>query len=342
MPATPNPRSIITPDAFTVAPQLLGLPLATPSRRALAMLVDLLLVAILIKAGGVLLGVVAALVLWRFSDRTSSGGFVKTGLRYTFRAAAAIVAFIVVGRAWGALQHARGSSEANEEQVTAGTDLNFNLSGLDLSAGDAVKLMTLASGLGDERDEADAREQADSMAALLRKAGASEQKLLELRAAALLIAQADQNPAAHTAIDSAFGVPAQEELAREQQEKIALLTRENQRLRDEREQQRGARGVKAALSSAMDDLGLGFGWMAVYFTAFLGLMRGQTPGKKLMGIRVVRLDARPISWWIAFERFGGYAASATMGLLGFLQILWDRNRQGFHDKAVDTVVIRVT
>ena len=45
--------------------------------------------------------------------------------------------------------------------------------------------------------------------------------------------------------------------------------------------------------------------------------------------------------WIAFERFGGYAASATLGLLGFLQILWDRNRQGLHDKAAGTAVLRV-
>ena len=39
------------------------------------------------------------------------------------------------------------------------------------------------------------------------------------------------------------------------------------------------------------------------------------------------------------ERFGGYAASVTLGLLGFAQILWDKNRQGFHDKIVETVVI---
>jgi uncharacterized RDD family membrane protein YckC len=60
-----------------------------------------------------------------------------------------------------------------------------------------------------------------------------------------------------------------------------------------------------------------------------------------MGIRVIRLDGKPLGWWRSFERFGGYAASLSTGLLGFLQILWDRNRQGLHDKAVETVVIRV-
>jgi len=59
-----------------------------------------------------------------------------------------------------------------------------------------------------------------------------------------------------------------------------------------------------------------------------------------MGIRVIRLDARPVGWWLAFERFGSYFASFSTGLLGFAQIFWDRNRQALHDKAVETVVIR--
>jgi uncharacterized RDD family membrane protein YckC len=88
-----------------------------------------------------------------------------------------------------------------------------------------------------------------------------------------------------------------------------------------------------------DDLGLGFGWGALYFTSFLALWGGQTPGKRLLGLRVIRLDGKPIGWWLAFERFGGYAASLSTGTLGFLQILWDRNRQGLHDKAAETVVI---
>ena len=29
----------------------------------------------------------------------------------------------------------------------------------------------------------------------------------------------------------------------------------------------------------------------------------------------------------------------SVGLLGFVQILWDRNRQGLHDKACETVVV---
>ena len=72
----------------------------------------------------------------------------------------------------------------------------------------------------------------------------------------------------------------------------------------------------------------------------LPLWNGRTVGKRAFGIQVLRLDGKPITWWIAFERFGGYAAGLATGLLGFAQIYWDPNRQAIHDKIVGTVVIR--
>src|SRR5688572_7738616 len=92
------PPRLITPDSFSVAPQLVGQPLASPRRRAAAMAIDLLLVAVLIQLGGVVLGFTAAFVLWRMSGRGSGGGVVKRGLRTSLRVAAAILVFIVVGR----------------------------------------------------------------------------------------------------------------------------------------------------------------------------------------------------------------------------------------------------
>ena len=53
---------------------------------------------------------------------------------------------------------------------------------------------------------------------------------------------------------------------------------------------------------------------------------------------MLRLDGGPITWWVAFERAGGYAAGLATGLLGFLQIYWDANRQAIHDRIVGTVV----
>ncbi|MDT0602254.1 RDD family protein [Thalassotalea castellviae] len=89
------------------------------------------------------------------------------------------------------------------------------------------------------------------------------------------------------------------------------------------------------------DLGLSFGWAVFYFTVLTAVWNGQTPGKKLLKIRVIQLDGTPLSIWDSFGRYGGYAAGLATGLLGFLQIYWDPNRQAIHDKISATVVIDV-
>ncbi len=72
----------------------------------------------------------------------------------------------------------------------------------------------------------------------------------------------------------------------------------------------------------------------------LSATNGQTLGKRLLGVRVMRLDGEPINWWVGFERAGGYAAGFATGLLGFAQVYWDANRQAIHDRIVGTVVVR--
>jgi uncharacterized RDD family membrane protein YckC len=89
----------------------------------------------------------------------------------------------------------------------------------------------------------------------------------------------------------------------------------------------------------VDELGFGFGWASLYLTVMLSWWKGQTVGKKIMRIRVVRLDGEAITWWTAFERAGGYAAGLATGLLGFAQVYWDANRQTIHDHIVGTVVV---
>lgn len=112
------------------------------------------------------------------------------------------------------------------------------------------------------------------------------------------------------------------------------------RLEEELEAARQPPSVIDLARGALDDLGLGLGWLGIYFTASLALWLGRTPGKRLLGIRVVRIDGEPLTTWDAFSRFGGYAASVLTGLLGFAQLLWDPNRQALHDRIAGTVVIR--
>ena len=69
-------------------------------------------------------------------------------------------------------------------------------------------------------------------------------------------------------------------------------------------------------------------------------MWSHSAGKWLFGLRVVRLDGEPLTFWDAFGRAGGYAASASTFGRGFLEARWDPNRQALHDKVARTVVLR--
>ncbi|MGW8283573.1 MAG: RDD family protein, partial [Gemmatimonadota bacterium] len=107
----------------------------------------------------------------------------------------------------------------------------------------------------------------------------------------------------------------------------------------ESEQQKG---IRSKITGLLDEFGLGLGWSGLYFTFLTGFFKGRTPGKRLLNLRVVRLDGKPLGYWASFERFGGYAASLFTGFEGFLRILWDPNRQGLEDKLAETVVVMDT
>lgn len=73
---------------------------------------------------------------------------------------------------------------------------------------------------------------------------------------------------------------------------------------------------------------------------YLYVQSGQSFGKRLIGIRVVRVDSAPIDYQTAILRhLLGYPLS-FLGLgLGLLWPIWDARRQGWHDKLANTVVI---
>lgn len=79
--------------------------------------------------------------------------------------------------------------------------------------------------------------------------------------------------------------------------------------------------------------------VAVYQIAFWCL-RGQTPGKWLLGIRVVSLQGDRVRFGQAVVRLAGYLVSALPFYLGFLWVL-GRERRGFHDRLARTEVIYV-
>ena len=67
------------------------------------------------------------------------------------------------------------------------------------------------------------------------------------------------------------------------------------------------------------------------------LLSGQTPGKRVLGARVMRTDGTRLRLGNALRRQVGYWISGIF-CLGFLWILFDNRRQGFHDKLAGTIV----
>ena len=79
-------------------------------------------------------------------------------------------------------------------------------------------------------------------------------------------------------------------------------------------------------------------YSAAYFI-FFWTMIGQTPGKSLMGLRIVTIDGRSLSFVRSVRRLLGYIISILAIWIGFLWILVDNRRQGWHDKIAGTIVI---
>jgi uncharacterized RDD family membrane protein YckC len=80
------------------------------------------------------------------------------------------------------------------------------------------------------------------------------------------------------------------------------------------------------------------GFIPTYFL-FFWILAGQTPGKYVLGIRVVRLNGRRMTLLSGIRRLLGYAACILSLGIGFLWVLIDDRRQGWHDKIAGTCVI---
>ncbi|MCK4534272.1 MAG: RDD family protein, partial [Syntrophobacterales bacterium] len=78
---------------------------------------------------------------------------------------------------------------------------------------------------------------------------------------------------------------------------------------------------------------------AAYFIYFHGTT-GQTPGKKLLDLKVVRTDGKPMTLGTAFLRWVGYIISKLPFFLGFIWVAFDGRKQGWHDKIAGTYVIK--
>lgn len=399
-----DPRSIVTREAFEIDEKLLGIPLARPARRLIALVIDLIVIGILTlysEGFGVFIWGIVALFLVRmaFTRPTRLGQFTSV----LFRGATGCLGILILLIVGGIVLVSRLDEDRLEQAVVEVLDVAaFNAAdfadlpaALDLGAattreeatalsqeilavaaatpleplGDRGLVAVLAAFVDEDAEFTDDPEEfAREMVALFRAGGVAaqgdaeesmadfdEEQVEEISGLDLSDAIAryrraleegrapDGDPemallqrriAADVAADSLATLQAA--LDREARQR----SRTEEALRDTRaelEEESGSFG--ALLRDIWDQAGSAVGLWSIYFTVTLTLFRGFTVGKRLMGIKVIRLDGEPMTWWSAFERGGGYVAGIATGLLGFAQIYWDPNRQCVHDKIVGTVVV---
>jgi uncharacterized RDD family membrane protein YckC len=79
-------------------------------------------------------------------------------------------------------------------------------------------------------------------------------------------------------------------------------------------------------------------WLFVYYW-YCFTLSGKTPGKALLGLRVVRGDGSDLGSGHAALRVLGYPLSWALFGLGFAGIVLGRRRRALHDVIADTAVV---
>jgi len=365
---------MITPDAFSVAPGLLGIPLAHPWRRLAAILIDLALIGLLANARAVFFALAAGAFFFWIALRGRKETTASKTSRVGFGCLGSTVLFVAVLVLWGPNMIPE-DTVLFETEGPGGASVPVSIGAI----GDLLSLVT-------ESDSADADEVAARLVERYRESGMSQDEMLDVVAA--IEADSPDNAELADLLRIAIGPGEGSEIASDREDtsleemltayaaalragdSVAIerlrppvaaevaapeLEDRDRRIRTLRQEQQSLeqgvsearaeleaeeqKGLRRTVTNLLDEFGLGLGWSGLYFTFLTGFFRGRTPGKRFLNIRIVRLDGKPLGYWVSFERFGGYAASLFTGFEGFLRILWDPNRQGLEDKLAETVVV---
>lgn len=342
-------REIVTPYAFKVADELLGIPLATPFRRGVALLIDLTLVALLTHVSTVFLAGLVSILFFRAGNRLKQKKRFN-GARIALRLLTALMLFVFALGLFGVFNADNYSLDGEK------------VNGLQVSALQGLKIVTLTTKYVAEVESTKTLVSdgecspayscwsvvGENFAEDLAKLSISSEEAIGLFSVVVDAAEEQLDDAEKTTLykqmeeqyyatkstDGDTELETVEETLDERTEETA--PDENQMSQPIEE---SSYSVIEWLMGAAKDLGIGFGWAAFYFSAFTFWLKGKTPGKFLLGIKVIKIDAKELSLWESFERYGGYGAGLATGLSGFLRIFWDPNRQGIHDKISETVVI---
>ena len=365
-------REVVTPFAFSVNQELIGLALASPIRRGIALLVDLLLVAMLTNVSSMFLAGLVAIMFFRAGNRLKQKKRFNV-LRIFLRGFAAFLLFVF---ALGVFDYAQ-NDDSEKEYYSVDNSAYFDGSELkkdgykqELSttealkfAGYTAKYVGQAIGINEQvksgtcpepatcweqmllplaKDVASLEMPANDAYALFEAVLSETQESTDSEKLEVLKQQMIQTYNDNLPVMDTLESVAEPEQNAVMDEIPDLSSPTGETVTDSNEATGDEEGQYSILNWAKGiaaDLGLGFGWAAFYFTAAGAWFQGYTPGKVLLGLKVIKLDGKTLNLWESFERYGGYGAGLATGLLGFLQIFWDPNRQAIHDKISGTLVI---
>lgn len=287
LPEASDDKNIVTPYAFGVSDSLLGTPLATPLRRGLAILIDLVLIGVLTSLNSISAAGVAAWLCFKASDKDElrfSKGKTRTftrGLGY----------FLLLGFLLSAFE--RGNEE--------------------------ISAIWVPEALTDTQPQVMPPAQSSS----------------PLQSTHQPQITSEGTPPSYSKSE----LQSQLKKALSESEELTInLSGEDEPNSPDSETE-GPPSLVNYIQGFLGDLGLSFGFSAMYFTVMTAWYHGQTPGKRVLGIKVIKLDGSSLGLWDAFGRYGGYGAGFATGLLGFAQMYWDNNRQAIQDKISETLVI---
>ncbi len=334
-------RQIITPYAFEVPARLYGTPLASPLRRAGAISIDLLIVAILSGVSGNALSILIAIVLIIAARNMRKRG--RSSLRVNSIRLVAVLVFVLALLDLGWNTPSTSSNNITSGVLKDNGDIVTSTDALVTMVFTGKYLLQISSFEqqvkdGDCEDFMDCwKELSEDLVKDLLELEVSLDSGLEMINEFYALAEdsltTEQIESLKVSTIDSFSkrYQAQLESHKDEDEKTVETpaTSENQY-----SILKWAQGIAA-------DFGLGFGWAALYFSALTGLFHGQTLGKMVFGIRVIKLDGSYLTLWESFGRYGGYGAGLATGLSGFLQVYWDANRQAIQDKISETLVINL-
>jgi len=237
-----DPRTIVTPYAFSVHPDLLGRPLATPWQRLGALAIDGVVIIGLGRLGGIRLAIASALLLFWLAIRKPGKDIVGKLFRFSVGCLGVVILAVTITVVVFVelAEDPEIQALVNDPEIQAIVEERLEASGVSVTLADVLAEDSLVPGNLITDPVA-----LDSLSALN----------------ALIQAQAEDT------------------------------------------------GFLAWLKGLLDDLGIGFGWGALYLTIIHAWWKGRSVGKKIFRIRVVMIDKRPLNLWLSFERVGGYSGT---------------------------------